>query len=194
MIYKFKTYNRPDSNSPFIQDLSGWTDDEIDAIRDYGDRLEKTPVKLYGKYYTNRVSVEGSHFPLNSETQWVYDKYASVIAKINDKSYNYDLNGLEENLYYHTYDGSQQHYFEWHYDAGTQTPAPRKLSLSLQLSDPKEYQGGVLQFMDLYEPLEAERIKGLTVAFPSYKAHRVTPVTAGIRRALVAFACGPNFR
>ena len=189
MIYRFSPINNRRACSPFYQELSSFTEEELNFIREYGDALEKTSVKLYGGGIVNAF---GSHFPLNNDTQWVYDKYASLITKCNALSYNYDLTGLEENLYYHTYlEGNS---FGWHYDMGAQTPAPRKLSFSLQLSAENEYTGGDLEFMDIEDPLVASKGKGLLVAFPSYKPHRVTPITSGVRRVLVAFAVGPNFK
>lgn len=34
----------------------------------------------------------------------------------------------------------------------------------------------------------------MLTAFPSYTMHRVTPVTRGVRKALVAWVNGPDFR
>lgn len=194
MIYRFSPVNNISCNPPFVQELSDFNIEELNSIIEYGDKLPKTEVKLYGSYSADRVNAEGSYFPLNSDTKWIYDKYASSISKCNARTYNYDLTGLEETLYYHTYYGDENHHFGWHYDMGSQTPCPRKLSFSLQLSDESEYTGGNLEFMDLQEPLIASKGKGILVGFPSYKAHRVTPVTSGIRRALIAFAVGPNFK
>jgi predicted 2-oxoglutarate/Fe(II)-dependent dioxygenase YbiX len=42
------------------------------------------------------------------------------------------------------------------------------------------------------EDLPAER--GSVLAFPSFLYHRVTPVTGGVRRALVAWIAGPRLR
>ena len=40
----------------------------------------------------------------------------------------------------------------------------------------------------------APKERGTVIAFPSYQLHRVTPVTAGIRKSLVAWVLGPDFR
>jgi PKHD-type hydroxylase len=69
------------------------------------------------------------------------------------------------------------------------------LSISVQLSDPSEYEGGDLQF-SLYgdRTVIAEKEQGTMVIFPSYMRHRVTPVTRGTRRSLVTWITGPPFR
>jgi PKHD-type hydroxylase len=43
-------------------------------------------------------------------------------------------------------------------------------------------------------PTCAHRARGTLVAFPSYLLHRVTPITSGTRKSLVAWVSGPVFR
>jgi PKHD-type hydroxylase len=40
----------------------------------------------------------------------------------------------------------------------------------------------------------APRTRGTMIAFPSYMLHRVTPVLSGIRKSLVIWAAGTEFR
>jgi len=185
-------YNDPNLNEHFTQIYSGLTDEEIQRIRDIGDALETTNVKLYGRFDDRKVRATGSHFGLNDETAWLYARMAKVAQQINAANYRYDLTGFHENFYYLTYRTGG--HFNWHVDIGGQTPAPRKLSLVLQLSDPSEYEGGDFNVMiaDHYDT--ADKRKGLITAFPAFKIHRVTPVTKGVRRTLSMFLAGPNFR
>jgi PKHD-type hydroxylase len=44
------------------------------------------------------------------------------------------------------------------------------------------------------EIASAPRERGTVIAFPSYVLHRVTPITSGVRKALVVWAMGPKFR
>jgi PKHD-type hydroxylase len=73
---------------------------------------------------------------------------------------------------------------------------PRKLSLSLQLSDAAQYEGGALQLYGASNGRieTAPRTRGTVIAFPSYVLHRVTPVTKGTRKAVIAWCSGPKFR
>ena len=71
----------------------------------------------------------------------------------------------------------------------------RKLSISLLLSDPDEYEGGELEFR--YYDKNYAFVKpdaGTGVIFPSWLPHRVHPVKSGIRRSLVAWMDGPLFK
>lgn len=43
------------------------------------------------------------------------------------------------------------------------------------------------------QPHKAEKIRGAITFFPSNIIHEVTPVTKGIRRAIVSWSHGPRF-
>lgn len=194
MLHNFPCINRPEANRSVVRAFNTFTSEEIDWIRNYGDDLEKTDIKLYGSYSKEQVDAQGSHFPKNEDTLWIYEKMTKCIMELNDQTYRFDLTGIYENMYYNTYCGSHNHHFNWHYDSGSQTPAPRKLTFCLQLSDPSEYEGGTLEIRTVSDPIQGVNLKGALTGFPSFKAHRVTPVTKGIRRSLVVFVAGPNFR
>jgi len=73
----------------------------------------------------------------------------------------------------------------------------RKVSMVVQLSDPSEYEGGELQYFKGGNPENSESImkmKGLTVVFPSYMMHRVTPITKGVRKSLVLWLGGEHYK
>ena len=72
----------------------------------------------------------------------------------------------------------------------------RKLSVSINLSDPNTYEGGQFE-MDLGEGpfvLEEMNRQGTIIVFPSDTQHRVTPVTKGVRYSLVNWFEGPAFK
>ena len=71
----------------------------------------------------------------------------------------------------------------------------RKLSFSMQLSGPDDYEGGNLQFqLDNGECIFAPRQKGAVILFDSRLRHRVLPITKGIRKSLVGWCNGPRWR
>ena len=79
----------------------------------------------------------------------------------------------------------------------------RKLSVTVSLSDPEDYEGGVLEFdlrntgqINTSEIIKCKEIlpKGSIVVFPSYTWHRVSPVTKGTRLSLVQWNLGPGFK
>jgi len=72
----------------------------------------------------------------------------------------------------------------------------RKLALTVQLSDPSEYDGGEFEvwFGGSEEFVEVPRQKGDVIIFPTFLMHRVKPITRGQRKALVFWTGGEPFR
>ena len=90
-------------------------------------------------------------------------------------------------------------FYGWHRDGDINSDTIRKLSVTVQLSDPNEYEGGELEMKHLFENKKLEMDKettmqGTIIIFPSMLQHRVTPVTNGTRYSLVQWFSGPNFK
>jgi len=124
------------------------------------------------------------------DTEWLYHRVAILFAEAN-RAYRFDIRGLVDAMQYTMY-GAGQH-FEWHLDLGPGSTSGRKLSMSIQLSEPDDYAGGQLEFVGRTVGPEARK-RGTAVIFPAYLGHRVSPVDSGLRRSLVAWAYGPVFR
>ena len=77
----------------------------------------------------------------------------------------------------------------------------RKLSLTINLNLPGEYEGGNLKFDfgphapgNRYHECTEIRPQGSIIVFPSYIYHQVTPVTNGTRYSLVLWTLGKPFQ
>ena len=81
-------------------------------------------------------------------------------------------------------------HYDWHVDAGNGNVATRKLSFTLQLSDPSTYEGCDLLVNDHATPITGSREQGSINFFPSYMTHKVTPIEKGVRYALVIWVHG----
>lgn len=169
-------------------------EDEIPRLVEYLDALPQSRGQIgrEGKTDPQRRDNQVALVELDVESIWIFERLASAGTAINDRWFNFDLTGFCEPLQYVVYEAPGGHY-EWHVDNGG-TAAPRKLSLSLQLSRPEEYEGGELELFFGGQAVCAPAGLGRLVAFPSYAVHRVRPVRSGIRRALVAWVNGPEFR
>jgi PKHD-type hydroxylase len=143
-----------------------------------GDNLERSPAR------NSRVKFL---LPDNS-TEWIFRKLNAAIRRLNE-AYQYQLSGFEA-LQVATY--SVDDHYDWHIDLGPGKNSTRKLSLSLQLSDSSEYEGGDLEFMNVGQMTSREI--GTLITFPAFLMHRVTPVTRGTRKSLVAWISGDPFR
>lgn len=127
-----------------------------------------------------------------ADTKWVFKKLADVASQLNAEHYRLDLTGFGEALQLTNYDQSENGMYGWHQDYGGKIS--RKLSMSMQLTDPSRYEGGNLQVMTSGEPINVRKQRGLIAIFPSYVLHQVTPVTQGSRQSLVAWISGPAFK
>lgn len=94
------------------------------------------------------------------------------------------------------YRATNNGHYDWHQDVWLESPRPyaRKLSVVVQLSAPNEYEGGEFEFFGIENPGETFMLRGSMLIFPSFLQHRVLPVTKGIRRSLVTWVEGPNWR
>lgn len=126
-----------------------------------------------------------------SETLWWYGKEA------NKNAFGFYIDDLVD-IQFTEYHAVNNGKYDWHHDTfwGNPTTYDRKISIVIQLSDPKDYEGGDFQLDSQYEQPNPESIKkkGSVIVFPSFIPHRVTPVTKGTRRSLVTWIQGPKFR
>ena len=181
---------------PFTFWNGAFTPEELDRITACGDALreaEATVMNSASDTQNSSIRVTRiSWIAQTQETQWLYQRLAGVTANINQQAYCFELSALED-LQYTVYLAGEGGRYDWHVDQG-RTPRRRKLSLVLQLSDPADYEGCELQVYASSQIDTAPKSRGTLIAFPSYTLHRVTPITAGIRRSLVMWCSGPRFR
>lgn len=132
----------------------------------------------------------------NSDTSWVFEILGHVVSSLNAQFFKFELTGFGEQIQLTNYDESENGMYGWHVDMGPQTTAPcRKLSIVVQLSDPVDYEGGILELQPHgNNAIKMRKQRGLIVAFPSWTLHQVTPVTQGSRQSLVAWISGPPFK
>jgi predicted 2-oxoglutarate/Fe(II)-dependent dioxygenase YbiX len=189
-------FPKSDNAILFVHSIGPFTEAELNIIERCGDNLTKKKAPLGGDaeggaYDHKRITRVGSidHTPENA---WIYDRIGAAAAALN-RFYQFDLSGFNEQFQYLAYDEEERSHFDWHVD---QNPfaVPRKLSLTLQLTDSSEYEGCDLQFYAGENVETAPRVRGTLIAFPSYVLHRVTPIVSGTRKAIVAWVSGPQFK
>jgi PKHD-type hydroxylase len=197
----FNAYN---VTFPYVYWDNFFTEEELTALELYVDSQTLEEAKIVtndGKQETDKVIRFASVALINckDENLWIFDKLFQITELLNSQFYNYDILGFDH-LQYTVYDRTGSHY-SYHMDMCMDDKAkgslelPRKLSFSLILSKPEEYEGGELEFMTSGElNTNPEQKRGRVIAFPSFVLHRVTPITHGVRKSLVFWACGPKFK
>ena len=181
----------------------------------------------YGKSLQDQMAVTGGYGNANNLNQqqikdlkkqrdsnivwmsdrWIYKEIQPYIRQANASAgWNFQWD-FSEACQFTKYEKGQ--YYDWHCDGWDQPyqrepndPANgkiRKLSVTVTLSDPKEYTGGELEFdFKNQNPNKKPDIrkcteilsKGSLVVFPGFVWHRVCPVKKGKRHSLVIWNLG----
>jgi PKHD-type hydroxylase len=151
-------------------------------------RLPRSGAMMYARPNIRKSTI--AWIDMADDSGWLYEKVWNTFQSVN-RWFKFDLLGLVDELQFCGYSVGDG--FGWHLDVGGGQTSTRKLSMSVQLCDDGEYSGGDLELCACPQ-LEARRRRGTIIVFPSFLAHRVTAVTRGSRRSLVAWAHGPVFR
>jgi len=145
------------------------------------------------------------------DDRWIYNELQPYVHLANKKAgWNFNWE-RSESCQFTKYKLNQ--YYDWHcdsdskpYEKGNDKGMIRKLSMTCQLTDGSEYEGGELEFdFRQYDPhmrdeskhlQKAKEIlpKGSIIVFPSFVWHRVKPVTKGTRYSLVMWSTGYPYK
>lgn len=202
---RFRHNIDPDYSYPITDVMEGqsvrtvaglFKDDEIEQVHQMATRFESRSGTV-GDEEKVRENVRTSKVTFlkpDSQTDWLYKKLSNFCKFQNSSFYRYNT-GFIETVQYTEYNVGD--FYEYHTDSFTQDynifVEQRKLSITIQLTDPSEYEGGDLEFYSPRSKVIAPKDKGMAITFPSYMYHRVTPVTKGKRHSLVLWLTGPDF-
>eukprot|EP00746_Dinoflagellata_sp_MGD_P065121 gnl/MRDRNA2_/MRDRNA2_27137_c0_seq1.p1 gnl/MRDRNA2_/MRDRNA2_27137_c0~~gnl/MRDRNA2_/MRDRNA2_27137_c0_seq1.p1 ORF type:complete len:586 (+),score=103.67 gnl/MRDRNA2_/MRDRNA2_27137_c0_seq1:110-1867(+) len=141
----------------------------------------------------NRVTKVRTFYSHDEDLGWVAERLHSYATKANDMLWKYGPLRNLDYLQFASYEAAAEEndtdgHYDWHVDNPIEVGQNRGrvLSVSLQLSDPDDYEGGGLAVGARLVP----RGVGDVVVFPSYMAHRVFPVSSGARLAIVTWVMG----
>ena len=143
------------------------------------------------------------------DDRWIYDAVQPFVHAANknaDWNFQWDWSEACQFTRY-----SKGQFYDWHCDSwdlpytqeGPTKGKIRKLSVTVSLSDPKDYVGGELEFdYRNKNPKEKTSLvkcteiapRGSVVVFPSFLWHRVCPVKRGTRYSLVMWNLGLPFK
>jgi len=125
---------------------------------------------------------------------WVFRRVTDITLNLNERFFKFDLFGLNEGFQFTNYEAPSGKYGK-HIDRSMNIPV-RKLSISIQLTNPEEYDGGELKLYDGddKDAIVMDKAQGTLIIFPSYVLHEVMPVTKGTRNSLVTWITGKQFK
>ena len=148
--------------------------------------------KSEGKLDTKKRVTTISWIPFK-EMPEMYDHLNAFIQRANLNHFGFDDIQITENAQFTEY--PEGGFYDWHMDCDVNMahePPVRKISMTLLLNHPSEFEGGDLELMSpgKFKKLE----QGHAITFASFLNHRVQPVTRGVRQSLVVWFGGKPFR
>lgn len=186
----------PATNSPWAYHIACFSDEECDKIIEQGSRLEIIQANLGTERNIEknlRNNTVGFFSPKTPDHEWIYTKLIEQVRHFNNLFWKFDLTFIEC-VQFTRYDKTGNFYGS-HMDIFYDPLEVRKLSVSVQLSDPNTYKGSELcMFRRGTEWDPAPKQRGTIVVFPSYHVHQVTPLEEGERYSLVSWVAGPPFK
>lgn len=128
----------------------------------------------------------------NDNLDWAFRRVTDIVTNLNERFFKFDLFGMLEGFQFTNYTAPGGKYGR-HVDSALNIPI-RKLSVSIQLTNPEEYEGGELYLYTNEEGKVMDKAQGTLILFPSYTLHEVMPVTKGERNSLVSWVTGKSFK
>ena len=148
-----------------------------------------------GKHDTKKRVTTISWIPFAKMPQ-MYKQIENQLSIVNLNHFMFDGVTLTEPAQFTEY--PKGGFYDWHMDLNAfgqegQNPI-RKISMTLLLSDPKDFTGGDLMFSEMGGEKPLPLKQGQAIFFASFLRHKVAPVKKGIRRSMVMWFGGPPLR
>lgn len=169
-----------------------FTPEECKKIIDIGNKKDFIKARTKKGVDTKIRESKISWLCASDDLDWAFKKITDIVMSLNKDFFKFDLYGFIEGFQFTHYQAPTGKYKK-HVDRFKGSYV-RKLSLSVQLSDPSSYEGGDFLLYDGEKPIILPKEQGKLIAFPSYTLHEVQPVTKGERYSLVAWITGPQFK
>ena len=157
--------------------------------------LSKTLPQEKGTVFDDNIAARESTIgwlPFD-KMQPMYDDINNFIQKTNRNHFGFGDIQIRERAQITEY--TKGNFYNWHTDTSLDMdhePPVRKLSMTLLLNDPSEFEGGELQIAGVKNTKLMKQ--GHATIFASFLQHTVTPVTRGVRRSLVMWFGGEPFK
>ena len=175
-----------------------FTPEQCQNIIDMGHQQKAEEAKIGtaakdSKHDTKKRITTISWIPFKALPE-MYKIIERAMKQVNGNHFGYDGMQITEMAQFTEY--PKGGFYDWHMDAEVNCqfqPPVRKISMTILLSPPHEFEGGDLEFMaEGNKP--PNLIQGQAIFFCSWIRHRVAKVKKGVRRSLVMWFGGPPFK
>jgi PKHD-type hydroxylase len=127
------------------------------------------------------------------EMEPMYQDLNKFIQQANENHFGFGDIRITEQAQFTEY--PEGGFYDWHMDCDVNIqhePPVRKISMTLLLNDPSEFEGGDLELMGPGKTAELKQ--GHAIVFASFLSHKVNIVKRGVRQSLVVWFGGKPFR
>ena len=176
-----------------------FTPEQCQDIINMGHQQESEKAKIGhrkqkgGTYDTKMRITTISWIPFSTMPE-MYRTIERTMLQVNGNHFGYEGMRITEPAQFTEY--PKGGFYDWHMDAEANCqfePPVRKVSMTILLSPPNEFEGGELEFMTKGNK-PPQLIQGQAIFFCSMIRHRVSKVKKGVRRSLVQWFGGPPFK
>ena len=200
----------------------------IKDLKKYDESIEKSQIRDPDNKNPVTKSIRKSGNAWINSSTWIGGFVWYYIMRANRENFMYNIEDIDSGHMQYT-EYQEGEYYDWHVDddidrclfndklltsadnhgenlAVLNGERIRKLSFTIQLSDPEDYEGGELEFkgndygserrgdFTLEKSFFAPNKKGTVIIFDSRTKHRVCEVKSGVRRSLVGWVVGPRWK
>ncbi len=176
-----------------------FTPQQCQMIVNQGHQLKPEKAKVGGgkggEHDTKKRVTTISWIPFAKMPE-MYKQIENQLSIVNLNHFGFDGVTLTEPAQFTEY--PKGGFYDWHMDLNAfgqdgQNPI-RKISMTLLLSDPKDFTGGDLMFSEMGDNKPLPLKQGQAIFFASFLRHKVAPVKKGIRRSMVMWFGGPPLK
>lgn len=124
---------------------------------------------------------------------WISGIVTHYAFLANAQAWNFNIE-REDGIQFTKYGVGE--FYEAHMDTFKLQDNMRKVSIVIQLTDPKDYEGGDFVFIDGDDEFKPKGFskRGSVLVFPSFLMHQVKPITSGTRHSIVSWFIGPKLQ
>ena len=190
---KFWVDSTANNKNFFYRVKDGLTEDlieQLDCFVEKENLIQKAT--LVGKVDQSKHRITEVAWIDTDTNREVYERLTELVHFVNTNYFKFNISYIET-LQYSVYPPTG--HYVCHTDGFLKgwNGFGRKLSFSIGLNDPSEYEGGDLEIWAGGKNFKCRLPKGEALFFPSWIPHQVHPVTQGTRKSLVGWVHGPDF-
>lgn len=116
-----------------------------------------------------------------------------VTKSANSNVYDFSLLGIIDQDFPQVFQYSPGDFYHMHIDINSMAVS-RKITFLINLSNPEDYEGGEIKFLNIKVDSQIVNEQGSCLIFPSYIPYGITPVLKGTKHLLVGHVHGALFR